>query len=212
MKDFFRVVSPAQFRDLLQGFSPSGAETVALQDAFGRCAAADVAASEDLPMLSRSCMDGYAVRARDVFGAGEANPAYLECDVEAAVDKAPETPVEPGRCARIVTGASLPPGADAVVMVEHTQEMGGNTVEMRKAGPPGDNVMLKGEDVRAGETALKRGPCCGPRKSGCSPPWASPRRRSRPNPARPSSPRATNWSPSCTGPNPARCATSTPTP
>jgi len=117
----------------------------------------DIISPEDLPPANRSCMDGYAVNARDAFGATEANPAYLECCAELKVDEAPNFILKPGECAAIPTGGTLPEGADAVVMVEHTHELGSGTVEIRKSSAPGEHTMLKGEDTAKGDTIFKAG-------------------------------------------------------
>jgi len=156
-KDFFRVVSPARFLELLDRFPPLAAAPVDLDAARGRFLARDVVAAEDLPPLSRAAMDGYAVRAADVFGAGEANPAYLDCAMEVPIGVIPSAPLPPGTCARIVTGGMLPEGADAVVMVEHTLDMGAGTVEFRRFAAPGDHVMHRGDDARTGQVALSAG-------------------------------------------------------
>jgi len=154
---FFEVVSTTRFREILAGFPMLEAERAGLLAAHGRMLAEDVLAGEDLPPVNRSSMDGYAVRAADTFGASEGNPAYLESVGSLRVDAAPEFAVGPGECAAITTGGSLPQGADAVVMVEHTFDLGGGTVEIRKSLAPHDNVMLRGEDARAGEPALAQG-------------------------------------------------------
>lgn len=154
---FFKVVGSAAFRALLAGFPPLGAETVALAAALGRVLAGDVVSGEDLPPQDRASMDGYAVRAADLFGAGESNPAYLESVGAVAIDRPPKFSLAPGECAAITTGGFLPAGADSVIMVEHTQDLGAGTVEMRKALAPHDNVMLRGEDVAAGQVALPAG-------------------------------------------------------
>ncbi|MFZ5812795.1 MAG: gephyrin-like molybdotransferase Glp [Thermodesulfobacteriota bacterium] len=156
-KGFFRVVSPREFIALLGRFPPLAPETVDLDTAHGRFLALDVPAAEDLPPHSRAAMDGYAVRAADVFGAGESNPAYLDCVMDVPIGVLPDRPLPPGSCARIVTGGMLPGGADAVVMVEHTLDMGAGTVEFRRSAAPGDHVMHQGEDARAGQTALPAG-------------------------------------------------------
>ncbi len=156
-KGFFRVVSSARFCELLEGFSPLGPETADFEAAGGRYLYEDFISPEDLPLRDRSCMDGYAVRAADAFGASEGNPAYLECAGEIEIGRVVETPLPPLGCYAVVTGSGLPPGADAVVMVEHTQELGAGTVEIRKSAAPGDHVMLRGEDAAAGEPALRAG-------------------------------------------------------
>lgn len=154
---FFRVVTPARFRALLQDFGSVGVEDVALDECLGRVLAEPLVVGEDIPALNRSSMDGYAVRAADTFGASEGNPGYLDVVRNTAIDEVVETPLFPGQCMGITTGGSLPPGADAVLMVEHTQSLGGTTVEIRKSVTPGENVMLAGEDVAIGDTPLRRG-------------------------------------------------------
>lgn len=154
--DFLTLLSRADFQANLLAFPTLAAEPVPLAGAHGRVLARPLIAPEDLPPAARSSMDGYAVRARDVFGASESNPAYLERVATIAVDTAPETALRPGQCMSIPTGGTLPEGADAVVMVEHTKDMEGS-IEIRKGVAPGDNAMLKGEDAEAGATCLDAG-------------------------------------------------------
>ncbi|MFP4316595.1 MAG: gephyrin-like molybdotransferase Glp [Desulfovibrionales bacterium] len=157
-KDFFRVVSVREFLDLVLLFPPiERTETVHPAQAAGRILAQEVVAPEDLPPASRSSMDGYAVRAADTFGAGEGSPAYLETVGEIEVDTVPGFALRSGECASIVTGGTLPEGADSVVMVEYTLEMGGGTVEVRKGVAPGENMMLQGEDCVQGSTMFPAG-------------------------------------------------------
>ncbi len=161
---FLDVVSRAEALALLAGFAVLPAERVPLGQALGRALAAELPAPEDLPQSARASMDGYALAARDAFGATETNPAYLDCVADLRIDwRADDGQVRlgPGQCARIPTGGSLPEGADAVVMVEHTGLLDAagdaGTVEVRKSAAPGENIMLPGEDVRRGEAALPAG-------------------------------------------------------
>lgn len=158
---FLDVVSRAEFAALLAAFAPLAAESVTLDQAYGRVLAKALAAPEDLPQTARACMDGYAVAARDVFGASETNPGYVDCVADLRIDwhetQADALRLGPGQAARIPTGGSLPTGADAVVMVEHTGELGAGTIEVRRTVAPGENVMLPGEDVRQGDCALPAG-------------------------------------------------------
>ena len=154
---FFRVITPERFCALLAAFAPVASETLPLDDCLGRVLAEDIESGEDIPALDRSCMDGYALRAADTFGASEGNPAYVELARSAAIDEVVSRALAPGQCMGIATGGSLPPGADAVIMVEHTQMLGDSTVEIRKTVTPGENVMLRGEDVGAGQVALPAG-------------------------------------------------------
>ncbi len=163
---FFTIISRAEFEALLQGFAPLAAETTPLSQAAGRILAQPIAAAHDWPLLDRSCMDGFAINARDIFGASETNPGYLECTANLPIDQMPDITLAPGDCARIATGGVLPDGADAVIMVEHTQEMDGTTIEMRKSLAPGENVMQRGEDARLGKTALEAGTLIRPQEIG----------------------------------------------
>ena len=154
---YLDLMSPAAFRELLGTFPALGPETVTTDKALGRYLLNDLQSPEDLPAYPRSSMDGYAVRAADCFGATETNPTYLSLAIDLDITTVSEHHLAPGQCARVVTGSSLPPGADAVIMVEHTQELGEGTIEIRKSAAPGDNMQMAGEDVQAGETALKAG-------------------------------------------------------
>ncbi|WP_272699422.1 molybdopterin molybdotransferase MoeA [Desulfovibrio sp. Fe33] len=167
---FFTIIPRIEFETLLRGFPALAAETVDLAHATGRVLADDLIAPHDWPLLDRSCMDGYAVNARDAFGAGESNPGYLECVAALPIDKLPDIVLNPGECARIATGGVLPEGADAVVMVEHTQAMQdgheGGTIEIRKSVAPFDNVMQRGEDARKDAVALPAGTPLRPQEVG----------------------------------------------
>ena len=162
---FFDVISADAFRELLAGAQPVGMEQVDVEAAAGRYLAQSVVSAEDLPAYARSAMDGFAVRAADVFGASESQPAYLELAGDIAIDAPHEAPLQPGHCMGITTGGPLPDGADAVVMVEHTDRLGA-TVEIRKPVAPNENVLLRGEDVAAGQPALPAGTLLRPQQVG----------------------------------------------
>jgi molybdopterin molybdotransferase len=102
-------------------------------------------------------MDGYAVNAVSTFGASEANPAYLTVPGAVAMGAAPDLAAGTGEAVKIATGGMLPKGADAVVMVEHTEEVDAATIEVYKSVAPGQHVILAGEDYPAGETVLAAG-------------------------------------------------------
>lgn len=163
---FFRAVSTAEFTDLLRAFSPLGPETVPLGAARGRFLAAAVTAGENLPAHARAAMDGYAVRAADLFGATESGPAYLDLAMDIPIGELPQASLPAGHCARIVTGALLPEGADAVVMVEYTEDLGAGAIEMRKPVAPGDNMLFAGEDAVAGQCLLPAGTLLRPQEIG----------------------------------------------
>lgn len=168
---FFTIISRAEFETLLQGFGPMDTKRIPLSLASGRVLAEDIVAAHDWPLMNRSCMDGYAINARDIFGATETNPGYLECTASLSIEKAPEVALFPGECARIATGGILPEGTDAVVMIEHTQSMNDEemgTIEVRKSVAPGENVMMRGEDAQTDKTALAAGTVIRPQEVGLS--------------------------------------------
>ncbi|MFC6615895.1 molybdopterin biosynthesis protein [Halopenitus salinus] len=143
-------------------------ESVPLEEADGRVLAERIDADLDVPGFDRASMDGYAVRARDTFGADEADPVELERIGAVHAGAKPDVTVEAGTCAEISTGAVMPPGADAVVMVERTDEVepgdegelasdDDSRIAIRTSVAPGDNVMVAGADVAAGQRALGPG-------------------------------------------------------
>lgn len=158
--DFFKMVSVAELYGLLETFERLETELAPLAECHERFLAEELESGEDLPLADRSCMDGYAVRAADVFGASESNPALLECIRHMRINERPDFALKTGQCVGITTGGLLPEGADAVVMVEHTEvltETVPGDVELYKSVAPGDNVMRTGEDARTGEVVLEKG-------------------------------------------------------
>jgi molybdopterin molybdotransferase len=155
--EFFRLKTREEVLGLYPRFPAVGMEDLDLGDAVGRVVAQDIAAREDVPSFLRASMDGYAVRAGDTFGATPGLPQYLEIRGSVPMGKAPEGVVGPGEAWRIATGGMLPQGADAVVMVEYTNEMPDGTLEVRRPVAPGDNVMHPGEDVRANDPLFPAG-------------------------------------------------------
>lgn len=158
MNELFTVVPPHAALDvLLSNAGPiARSTTVPLADALGRVCAADITATQPLPAFARSTMDGFAVIAGDTFGASESSPAYLRLCGEVAMGTAPALRVESLHAARIHTGAMLPAGADAVVMVEETNAHG-DDIEILDAVAPGENVIGVGEDVAVGAPAVRAG-------------------------------------------------------
>ncbi len=137
-----------------------------LLDALGQVLADDVIAPFDVPPLDNTAMDGYAVRAADTAGATEAAPVELRVIADLAAGYVLDTPVGPGQAVRIMTGAAVPPGADAIVPFEETDEAlrGINEtapkpgiVRVLKAASPGANIRRRGEDVRSGSTVIPAG-------------------------------------------------------
>jgi putative molybdopterin biosynthesis protein len=146
--------------------TPLEAECVPLAESLGRVLSGDVAAAVDVPFFDRSNFDGFAVRAADTSGASEESPRRLRLLAETlATGIVPQLEVVPGAASAIATGGMLPRGADAVVMVEHTDEEGGELL-VRRALTPGVGVSFAGTDLGRGETVLRRGDVLTSRETG----------------------------------------------
>ena len=157
MKNFLTLQSVETVLGHLRALPVLPAETVPLTEALGRRLAEALHAPADLPGFDRSTVDGFAVRARDVFGAQEGSPALLECVGDCPMGAVPDISLQPGQCARILTGGMLPEGADCVVMVEYSRPAGGNMVELTRTQAPGDHVVMRDEDAAAGDCIIPAG-------------------------------------------------------
>jgi molybdopterin molybdotransferase len=165
MPEFLQLLPPAQaLRRLLEALPDRQppVEEIDTQHALGRVTARGVTAPEPLPAFSRSTVDGYAVKARDTFGASDGLPAYLSLVGEVPVGSAPGFRLEPGQVALIYTGGMLPFGADAVVMLEWSQAARGDEIEVFRPVAPGENTLQAGEDVETGAEVLPAGTRLGP--------------------------------------------------
>ncbi|GMQ83079.1 MAG: molybdopterin molybdotransferase MoeA [Rhodothermia bacterium] len=139
-------------RVVMEAAAPLGNESVSLREAAGRTLAQAVVSSEDIPPFNNSAMDGYAVLAEDCASA----PVWLEVVADIPAGRLYDGEIQPATCARIMTGAPLPSGADAVVPVEKTREEGGH-VWIDEAPAKGVHVRLVGEDVKKGEKVFNPG-------------------------------------------------------
>jgi putative molybdopterin biosynthesis protein len=138
-----------------------------LADALGCTLALDVVAPIDVPPFDRSNVDGFAVRSADLASATEANQVRVKLNDEIiACGTAPTRPVLSGTATSIATGGPLPRGADAVVMIEHTQPVGARAIEIRRAASPGQFVSFAGSDIARGEALLRAGTVIGSREIG----------------------------------------------
>jgi molybdenum cofactor synthesis domain-containing protein len=147
---------------ILAAVPPLPPVDVALPDAVGLVLAADVVAGEPVPPFANTAMDGYAVRAADTEGASDDAPVRLRVVDELPAGRAPSIPVGDGEAIRIMTGAPMPHGADAVVMVERTQRDGDDGVLIGAVASAGDHVRRPGGDLEAGEVAFPAGTVLGP--------------------------------------------------
>jgi molybdopterin molybdotransferase len=137
-------------------------ETVSLRVASGRVLAERVLAHADVPPFSRAAMDGYAVRSADTVGATRQSPRHLRCIEQVFTGQMPAQTVGPGQCAEVATGAPMPPGADAVVMVEETSKTGTGTgdeadIRIHAAAAEGQNIGRQGADIASGQEVLTPG-------------------------------------------------------
>lgn len=132
-------------------------ETVRLESATGRVLAIDIKCPGDLPGFARSTVDGFAIAARDTFGASESSPAYVKVTHDIPMGSVPDFDLNTGESARIATGGMLPGGADAVLMLEHAQQVSQGMIEAQRALAPGENVISRGEDARSGDLLLDKG-------------------------------------------------------
>jgi molybdopterin molybdotransferase len=153
----FPLVAVEQALAVLRRFRPLAAERIPVADAVGRVLARDVRATLDLPHFARSYMDGYAVRARDTAAAAAERPALLRVVGSVRMGDPVHRRLAAGEAMRIPTGGMLPGSADAVVMVEHTHERGGDVVAIERPATRGQHVMRRGEDARKGARIFARG-------------------------------------------------------
>jgi molybdopterin biosynthesis enzyme len=168
MRPFKSTISLTEARQYLAaGVRPiERTERVALVEAGGRVAAADVASTIDVPPFARSAMDGYAVVAADTRGATRAAPIGLRIVDRIYTGQLPRNRIEPGACAEIATGAPLPGGADSVVMVEETEAADDDGVDIFVEVSPGQNVGRRGADITAGDLVVRRGDHLNPSRVG----------------------------------------------
>ena len=156
MKPFLKLRTTEEAWAEIAATSALGAETISSRAALGRVLAEQVTAREDIPHFFRSNMDGFAVHAADTFAASEQASVALRLAGEVTMGEEATQQLTQGAAIRVSTGAMMPPGADAVVIVEHTEERDG-TVLVRHAVVPGQNTIAIAEDMRAGEVVLEAG-------------------------------------------------------
>jgi molybdopterin molybdotransferase len=185
MPEFLTLLPPDQARDkllahlsALTSFDPTqggpDSDSIDILHALGRVTASDIFAPHPLPDFQRATVDGYAVRARDTFGATDSSPAYLNLIGEVPMGDSPPFEIGAGQCAMIHTGGMLPKGADAVVMLEYTQHILGaerrsaptEEIEIFKSVADGENIIRVGEDVAQGQLVIPKGTVLRPAEIG----------------------------------------------
>ena len=138
-------------------------ETVGLPDALDKVVAEDILSPEDLPAYARSTVDGFAVRASDTYGCSEALPAMVTYAGKVLMGEDEKRVLPKASCMAVPTGGQVPEGADAVVMVEHSEDLGDEFRYMLKPVAPGENVNAKGDDIAIGGVAVPKGTMLEPR-------------------------------------------------
>src|SRR6516165_858549 len=169
-EQFLEVISADEARMRFErhlDITPLPGESVPLTRALTRVLAHDVVAAVDAPPFDRSNVDGFALHAADTVGAGDTAPKIFRLNAEViACGDSPKLTVERGTATAIATGGVMPRGADAVVMIEHTEltSDGAPSLELRRAAAPGQFVSYAGSDIARGETLLRRGTRVGSRE------------------------------------------------
>jgi len=157
MKEFFKVQTPDELYKKLERFKPLSFEKVAIEDSLHRVLYEDVISPINLPEFQRSTVDGFALKAKDTYGASEKNPAILRVTAEIPMGQVSDIEVNEGEAVKVATGGMVPKGADAVQMVEYTECIDSHTLHVFKTISPLENVIQVGEDVKAGESVLRKG-------------------------------------------------------
>jgi molybdopterin molybdotransferase len=169
MPEFLQLVSPPEALQRWLSAVPAptpGKERIRSADSLGRVLASPVVAPHPLPEFARTTVDGYAVRAEDTFGASASAPSYLRLVGEVEMGKEARLTIAPGQAALVHTGGAIPEGANAVVMLEDTQPIPGDEIEVAVALGVGRNIIAIGEDVRSGDTVIEPGTRLRPQEIG----------------------------------------------
>jgi len=154
---FFKVLPPQEALRLLLTVEAVGEERIPSVKARARVLAEGLHSAVDLPHFHRAAMDGYAVKAKDTFGASQSLPAYLKLAGVVEMGREATQSLATGEAMRISTGGMMPPETDAVVMVEYTDEVNGPLVEIHRGVAPWQNVIQIGDDIKKGEMVFPRG-------------------------------------------------------
>ncbi len=166
---------------ILRGIGPLGAYDQPLVESLGLPLHEAFVSPSDLPLFDNSAMDGYAIRSEDLAGASRAQPVVLPVVGEIAAGSGRPFAISAGTAVKIMTGAPIPRGADAVIPFEKT-DRGNARVEIYDSTTPGACIRPKGDDIKAGETVLAEGTVLGPREIGLLASLGAPRAKARPRP------------------------------
>ena len=163
VRPLFKVSTPEEVVKLLKNnlnfkkIIQNNKKIIDIKNALHRILSKEVIVPANLPGFNRSIMDGYAIKAEDSFGASDSLPSYLKMIGEIQMGCRPEFKIGLGETAKISTGGMLPEGANAVMMLEYTEQIDNTSIEVRKSVSPWENVVREDEDLKAGEIILKKG-------------------------------------------------------
>ncbi len=151
---------------IMDEIKPLSGERISIEHATGRILFEDIISRRDIPFSNNSAMDGFAVISEDLKGVDEKHPKVLKIVEELPAGRIPSRKINRGECAKIMTGGIMPEGADAVVMVENTEQTSVNEVKIKRSVEKGENVRYKGEDIKEGSIVLKKGTRLRPQEIG----------------------------------------------
>ena len=157
MKGFFRVQTPDELYKKLGRFRPLSSEKTPMEASLHRVLAEDIISLVNLPEFPRSIVDGFALKAKDTYGSSEKNAGLVRVVGEIRMGQLSDVEVRDGEAVKVATGGMVPNGADAVEMVEYTERVDDQTLHVFKTLSPLENVIQKGEDIKAGDRLLQRG-------------------------------------------------------
>lgn len=157
MKGFFKVQTPEQLYKKMDRFKPLSSKKVRIEESLHRVLSEDILSPINLPEFPRSTVDGFALKAKDTYGASEKDPSILRMVGEIPMGEVSDIEVKEGEAVKVATGGMVPKGADAVEMVEYTEWVDSHTLHAFKPLSLLENVIQVGEDVKAGEEVLHRG-------------------------------------------------------
>lgn len=166
---FLDLKSTERFWEIVEDeldVNPKKKETIKFQNSINRILAENIQSNENLPAFDRSTVDGYAVKSQDIQGVSQSLPAYLDLIGIVKMGEKTELEIQSGQAAYIPTGGMMPKGADCVVMIEQTENISDDMVEIYKTAGVGENIIKKGEEIKSGEVILNQGHRIKPRDMG----------------------------------------------
>ena len=157
MKGFFKVQTPDELLGKLARFSALSTEKIPVEESLHRVLAEEIISSVNLPEFPRSTVDGFALKAKDTYGVSEKNPGIVRVVGEILMGQLSDIEIHEGEAVKVATGGLVPRGAEAVEMVEYTEWVDAETLHLFKTISPLENVIQRGEDIKAGERVLSKG-------------------------------------------------------